>query len=124
MRSDHSKSYGVPGELACKDVVSRLIGAIGRKLTAYVGGARDVREVDRWLANQAISEDQERRFRLALQVIDILLKKEPPMIVQSWMIGLNPELGYHVPLRLLREEPAEAIAADLVAAAQIMAIHG
>jgi hypothetical protein len=39
---------------------------------------------------------KESRFRLALRVVDILFEKEPPGIVQSWLIGLNPELGDRV----------------------------
>lgn len=29
--------------------VKQLVGIIGRKITAYVGGVRDVRAVDRWM---------------------------------------------------------------------------
>ena len=107
-----------------RELVARLVGTIGRKLTAYVGGTRNVREVDRWLASAAINDDQESRFRLALSVVDILVERDPPEIVQLFLTGLNLELGDRVPLRLLRDEPVEAIAADLLAAARTMAEQG
>lgn len=124
MEFDHSQSHAGQGELACKDLVARLVDAIGRKLTAYVGGVRNVREVDRWLAGDAIDAEQESRFGLALRVVDILLENEPPEIVQSWLIGLNPGLGDRVPLRLLREQPVDSITADLLAAARAMSLYG
>ncbi len=122
MKSDHSQSHAGPTELGCQDVLARLVGVIGRKLTAYVGGVRDVREIDRWLVGEAIDEDQESRLRLTFRVVNILLEKDTPEIVQSWLIGFNPELGDRVPLRLLRDEPVDGIAADLLAAARNMVL--
>lgn len=60
-------------DLSCGDLVTQLVGAIGRKLTAYIGGAQDIQEVDRWLAGDGINADQESRFRLALRVVNVLL---------------------------------------------------
>ena len=35
--------------LALPDLVLRLANSIGRKLTAYVAGVKDVRALDRWI---------------------------------------------------------------------------
>lgn len=124
MESDSPQSRANSSNLACPEVVGQLIAALGRKLTAYLGRVSDVREVDRWLRGEHIDADQEGRFRLALRVVDILLQKEPAEIVQSWMIGLNPELGDRVPLQVLRNEPVDVIADNLIAAATVMVTHG
>ena len=111
-------------ESSLREVVARLIAVIGRKLTAYVGGVRDVRQVDRWLFSETVDPVRERRFRLTLRVAEVLLEKEAPEVVQAWFIGLNPELGNRVPLKLLREEPVDVIADDLIAAATVMLVNG
>jgi len=108
----------------CREVVARLAGILGRRLTAYAGGARDVREIDRWLAGEALDAGRENRFRLTLRIAEIMLKKDAPEVVQAWFIGLNPELGDRVPLNLLREEPMEAITDDLIAATTVMLLNG
>ncbi|MGB7354090.1 MAG: DUF2384 domain-containing protein, partial [Acidobacteriaceae bacterium] len=73
--------------------VKQLVGIIGRKLTAYVGGVRDVRAVDRWLKGGAVYGDAEQRLRFAFQVVRMLAERENPTVIQSWLTGLNPELG-------------------------------
>src|ERR1035437_9447514 len=78
-------------------IVEKLIGMIGRKLTAYVGGVRDVRAVDRWMGGGELYKDAEQRLRFAYQLVRMLAQRDDPKIIQSWLIGLNPELGDRVP---------------------------
>lgn len=40
-------------EITWPEVVSRLTGLLGRKLTAYIANVKDVRAIDRWLAGSA-----------------------------------------------------------------------
>jgi len=49
-------------------IVEKLIGMIGRKLTAYVGGVRDVRAVDRWMAGGELYKDAERRLSTCYEI--------------------------------------------------------
>ena len=35
--------------LPIPEIVKQLVSLIGRKLTAFVGGVRDIRAVDRWM---------------------------------------------------------------------------
>jgi hypothetical protein len=94
-------------------VVENLVEIIGRKLTAYIGGVKAARAVDRWIAGGAIYGDAESRLRFAFQVARALSEHDSPAVVQAWLTGVNPELGDRVPLRLMRENEIEAVAPDI-----------
>ena len=100
------------------DVVSRLIEILGRKLTAYIAGVKDVRALDRWISGTAPYGDVEARIRFAYQVARTLADHDSPQVVQAWFMGVNPELGDRVPLRLLREGDVATIAPEVLAAAR------
>ena len=76
-----SKALPRPGLLAHReslnlkfpDLVARLTEAIGRKLTAYVAGVKDVRAVERWVTGSQPYGDVESRLRLTFQVVRTLL---------------------------------------------------
>jgi hypothetical protein len=36
-------------------------------------------------------------------LVRMLAEREDPTVIQSWLTGLNPELGDRVPLRVMRE---------------------
>ena len=50
--------------LPIPEIVKYLVGLIGRKLTAYVGGVRDVRAADRWINGSELHCDAEQRLGL------------------------------------------------------------
>lgn len=104
--------------LAFPDLVSSLADSIGRKLTAYVAGVKDTRAVDRWIEGKEPYREAESRLRLTYQVVRTLLDHDPPKVVQAWLMGVNPELGDRVPLRLLREGDVALIAPEVLAAAR------
>jgi hypothetical protein len=105
-------------------IVEKLIGIIGRKLTAYVGGVRDVRAADRWMSGGELYGDAEKRLRFAFQLDRMLSEKEAPKVIQAWLMGLNPELGDRVPLRLMRENDLETVAPEIMGAARAFLICG
>jgi len=49
--------------LPAAKVVEKLVEIVGRKLTAYIGGVKDARAVDRWIAGGAMYGGAESRFR-------------------------------------------------------------
>jgi len=100
------------------DLVSRLADSIGRKLVAYVGGVKDIRAVERWIDGGQPYGDVEPRLRLTFQVVRTLLEHDPREVVQAWLMGVNPELGDRVPLRLLREGDLTVVAPEVLAAAR------
>jgi hypothetical protein len=104
--------------------VKRLVGRIGRKLTAYVGGVRDVRAVDRWMHGSELYGDAEQRLRFAFLLVRMIAEREDPTVIQSWLTSLNPELGDRVPLRLMRENDLETVAPEIMGAARAFFVGG
>ena len=105
--------------LPASKVVERLVEIVGRKLTAYIGGVKDARAVDRWIAGGAIYGDAESRKRFDFQVARALSEHDSPAVVQAWLTGVNPELDDRVPLRLMRENEIEAVAPDILSAVRV-----
>ncbi len=105
-------------------VIGKLVEIIGRKLTAYIGGVKDVRAVDRWIAGGEIYGDAEARLRFAFQLVRTLSEQDSPAVVQAWLTGVNPELGDRVPLRLLRENDIDSVAPAILSAARAFLAGG
>ena len=78
--------------LPASKVVEKLAEIVGRKLTAYIGGVKDARAVDRWIAGGEIYGNAESRLRFAFQVARALSERDSPVIVQAWLTCVNPEL--------------------------------
>jgi hypothetical protein len=117
-------SYRESIRLSTKEIATQLVGLIGRKLTAYVGGVRDVRAVDRWMEGRDVYGDGEQRLRFAYQLVKMFVEKEDPRVIQAWLTGLNPELGDRVPIRLMRENDLEKVAPEIMGAARAFLIGG
>src|ERR1700683_4220402 len=112
--SAHERALRLP----TPELVQQMVEVIGRKLTAYIGGVKDVRAVDRWISGSEIYGDAEQRLRFAFQVVWTLREHDSPKVVQAWLTGVNPELGDRVPLRLLRENDIHAVAPAVLSAAR------
>ena len=110
--------------LPASKIVEKLIEIVGRKLTAYMGGVKDVRAVDRWIAGGEIYGNAESRLRFALQVALTLSEHDSPGVVQAWLTGVNPELGDRVPLRLMRESEIDEVAPAILSAARAFLAGG
>jgi hypothetical protein len=110
--------------LPASKVVEKLVEIVGRKLTAYIGGVKDARAVDRWIAGGEIYGDAEPRLRFAFQLVRTLAEHDSPGVVQAWLTGVNPELGDRVPLRLLRESDIDVVAPAILSAARAFLAGG
>ena len=110
--------------LPASKVVEKLVEIVGRKLTAFIGGVKDARAVDRWIAGGEIYGDAKSRLRFAFQVARALSKRDSPAVVQAWLTGINPELGDRVPQRLMHENEIEAVAPDILNAARAFLAGG
>src|SRR5579859_2078621 len=104
--------------LGWPELVRRLTEIIGRKLTAYIAGVKDVRALDRWINGTEPYGDVEERLRFAYQVVRTLSQHDSPRIVQAWLTGVNPELGDRVPLRVLRDGDLSTVAPEILGAAR------
>jgi hypothetical protein len=105
-------------------LVRELSDLIGRKLTAYIGGVKDLRAIDRWIEGTAPYKDAEERLRFAFRVVKTLSNHEHPHVVQAWLTGLNPELNDRVPIRLLREGKLEVVGPEILTAARAFLAGG
>jgi hypothetical protein len=110
--------------LPASKVVEKLVDIVWRKLTAYIDGVKDARAVDRWIAGGEIYGDAESRLRFAFQVARTLSEHDSPAVVQAWLTGVNPDLGYRVPLRLMRENEIDAVAQAILSAARAFLAGG
>src|ERR1700739_658995 len=80
--------------LPISEIVKQPVRLIGRKLTAYVGGVRDVRAVDRWMNGSELYGDAEQRLRFAFQLVRMLAEKEDPAGIQRWLAARNADRRY------------------------------
>jgi len=97
------------------EIVAELAEILGKKLTAYIGGVKDTRVIERW--SQGGIEpyrDADRRIRFAYQIAKTLSKHDSPRVVQAWFVGLNPELQDRTPIRLLKEADIEKVGPELL----------
>lgn len=104
--------------LAWPEVVRCLTEIVGRKLTAYIAGVKDVRALDRWINGTEPYRDVEERLRFTYQVVRTLSQHDSPRVVQAWLTGVNPELADRVPLRLLRDGDLSIVAPEILGAAR------
>ena len=91
-----------------RDIVAELVALIGKKRTAYVGGA-NVTAVERWIAGTEPGRDAEHPLRAAYHVVKFLSEYDEPAVIQAWLVGLTPQLENQSPLSLLRKGEHRAV---------------
>jgi hypothetical protein len=105
-------------------LVAGLVEIIGKKITAYICQAKDVRTVDRWIEGGEPYKGVEPKLRTAYHLAKLLNDYESNRIVQSWILGLNPQLGDVSPARLLREEDVAIAGPAVLGAARAFLAGG
>jgi hypothetical protein len=69
--------------LVWPELVRRLTEIVGRKLTAYIAGVKNVRTLDRWNNGTEPYGDVEKRLRFTYQVVRTLSQHDSARIVQA-----------------------------------------
>ena len=110
--------------LPMPELLRTLISKIGNKLTTYVAGAHDTRMIEIWIAGEQLPSDAETRLRFTYQIVMTLTIQDSPAVAQAWLLGVNPELGDRIPIRLLREGKLGQVAGPVVGAARAFATGG
>jgi hypothetical protein len=105
-------------------LVAGLVDVVGKKITAYICQAKDVRAVDRWIEGGEPYKGAELKLRTTYHLVKLLSDYESNRIVQSWMLGLNPQLGDVSPARLLREEDIATAGPAVLGAARAFLAGG
>jgi hypothetical protein len=78
----------------------------GQKLTAFMAGTDDPKEVGKWARGEALpSPAMARRLADAHSIAELLLRYESPQGVCSWFLGMNPELDDRAPAEVLGDDP-------------------
>ena len=97
------------------EIVAELTQILGKKLTAYIGGVKDTRVIERWMHGGVEPYgDAVQRVKLAYQIAKTLSEHDHARVVQAWFTGLNPELQDRTPIRLIREEDVEKVGPELL----------
>ena len=109
---------------AFPELVTELAGIIGKKLTAYISGVKDVRALDRWIEGAAPYKDVEEHLRFAFRVGRTPHNRDHASVVQAWLIGLNPELDDRAPIRLLREGDIGEVGPEILSAVRAFVAGG
>lgn len=110
--------------LPLPELVRGLTKMLGKKLTAYIAGVKDVRAIDRWISGSEPYKGADQRLRLAYHVAKVLSDYEGNRVVQAWFTGLNPELDDRVPIRLLREEDPQVVGPQILGAVRAFLAGG
>lgn len=94
------------------EVAATLQELFGQKVTATIAGVHDARAVGKWARGERTPHPAvEQRLREALRIANLLLEEEPPAVVRTWFVGLNPNLGDRVPALVIADEPGEVMRA-------------
>jgi hypothetical protein len=104
--------------LDCREIVRGLTDILGRKLTSYIAGIKDVRGLDPWINGTEPHGEVEERLRFTYQVVRTMTQYDSPRTVQAWLTGVNPELGNRVPLRVLRDGDLATMVPEILRAAR------
>ncbi|HET9184384.1 MAG TPA: DUF2384 domain-containing protein [Candidatus Angelobacter sp.] len=113
--------------LPLPQLVAGLVQILGKKITAYIGSAKDTRTVDRWMSNgESFTpyKGVEERLRAAFHVAKMLSGQESDRVIQSWFTGLNPELDDRSPSRVLREADIQRGGPEVLRAARAFLAGG
>ena len=106
------------------ELVAALVQILGKKLTAYVASVKTVRSVEQWMTGAESYKGSDIRLRTAYQVAKLLNSREKPQVVQSWFMGLNPELDDRAAATLLREGKIEIVGPEVLRAARAFIAGG
>ena len=107
------------------EIVTGLREILGARLVAYLGHVSSTRPVGEWADGaHTPSQDTIDRLRAAYFIAALLREHEGAATVQSWFMGMNPQLNDQAPARVLRDSPLQDVSPDIVAAARAFAYMG
>lgn len=92
-------------------VASQLLEILGTRLAAMVVGLNDPKALSVYMKDGRNPQvDTERRLRFAHQVVVRLMKGGVPReSIQSWFVGMNPELNDEVPAKVIVDDPKRVL---------------
>lgn len=94
-------------ELHDAAVASELVGILGLKLTAMVGGVGETRSVKKWMSGETPPARLENLIA-ALQAARALVAGAGPATAQRWFLGCNSHFDFEAPVTALKANTPEA----------------
>lgn len=86
------------------EAVAQLRQLVGSKLVAYMGSRSHTRFVSEWAEGLSKpTPDVAARLLVARDIAISLHTRDGKATIQSWFMGMNPDLNDDSPARLLRE---------------------
>lgn len=110
-----------------REVVSEARDILGPKILAYIGHATHTRTVRAWISGSEVPDPEiEQRLRVACYAAVLLREREGNATIQSFFVGMNPQLYDKSPAALLRDGTLgpDGDVADAAAAARHFAAFG
>ncbi|MFB7598730.1 XRE family transcriptional regulator [Streptomyces sp. NPDC056160] len=87
------------------DIARFLQDNFGQRLTAFIAGIEDPKQVGKWCSGQNSPRiDSELRLRAAHQVFRMIDLAENCHTARAWMIGMNPQLEDDSPIQAIAED--------------------
>lgn len=87
-----------------REVVSAARNILGPKIVAYIGHATNTRTVRAWISgSEDLDPEIEQRLRVACYAAVLLREREGNATIQSFFVGMNPQLHDKAPAALLRD---------------------
>lgn len=84
-------------------VAAYLQKRLTQRLTAYIIGIADGRDIGRYSRNQTKPHEKQRKKLFSLyELLETTLKDENDSMIQLWLQGRNSELSGDAPARVLR----------------------
>ena len=112
----HNEAMALP----LTEVVQQLVDMLGATSVATIGGVRETRAVQQWIASER-EPQRPHVLRFALQLALMIASLASRDMARAWFHGSNPHLDDQVPIALLRDRPLESIQVPLMAAVRSFA---
>lgn len=116
---DDRNSHELAMSLGIRDIVLKLVDALGLSLVAVIGGVSETRAVQQWMTGREPQRPQVLRF--ALQLALMIAEPGDGAVARAWFQGSNPRLDDRSPALMLHASPLEEIQAPLMFAARAFA---
>lgn len=85
------------------DIAGYLREHLGSKMTAYVSGLNDIKEITHWIAGEISPRDLAViRMRYVYQIIRMIIDAYGEETAKAWLFGTNTRLKDEAPAYILR----------------------
>ncbi len=92
------------GKSSLEKLASTLQSTLTQRLTAYMVGLADGRDIGRYARSERMPHgDTFRKLSDLFGLISLIKDSEPPQMIQVWFLGRNPEFSDRSPASMLHE---------------------